>query len=82
MWTFEEDGGLYHEKAVLFLEDLFMRWSKIGTNHLVTLVLFSRVFYSAEEAKTVPPPVLTSETGRHYKDVYRVRHLSARPRQC
>lgn len=73
MWTFEEDGSLYHEKAILFLEDLFNRWTKIGCNHLVTIVLFARVFYDEKERKRIPEPVLTSEDGRAYKDFYKVR---------
>jgi len=72
MWNFEEDGSLYHEKAILFLEDLFSRWDHIGTNHIVSIVLFARVFYTDEEAARVPQPVLLSETGRHYKDFYKV----------
>lgn len=75
MWHFEEDGSLFHEKALLFLEDLFNRWSKIGTNHIVSLVLFSRVFYTGKEAREVPGPVLVSENDRHYKDFYRVSWL-------
>ncbi|KAH9471266.1 hypothetical protein Pst134EA_005173 [Puccinia striiformis f. sp. tritici] len=72
MWTFEEDGSLYHEKAILFLEELFSRWARIGTSHLVSLVLFSRVFYSDQEKDHVPAPVLVSDDGRTYKDFYKV----------
>ncbi|PLW17536.1 hypothetical protein PCANC_06793 [Puccinia coronata f. sp. avenae] len=72
MWTFEEDGSLYHEKAILFLEELFSRWASIGTSHLISLILFSRVFYTNEEKDHVPPPVLVSEDGRTYKDFYKV----------
>ncbi|OAV98087.1 hypothetical protein PTTG_01200 [Puccinia triticina 1-1 BBBD Race 1] len=72
MWTFEEDGSLYHEKAVLFLEELFSRWAGIGTSHLVSLVLFSRVFYSDQEKDNIPPPVLTAQDGRAFKDFYKV----------
>ncbi|CAH7687806.1 hypothetical protein BY996DRAFT_4573156 [Phakopsora pachyrhizi] len=72
MWSFEEDGSLYHEKAVLFLEELFERWIKVGTNHLVSIILFSRVFYDLKERDDLPPPVLTSEDGRCYKDFYKV----------
>jgi hypothetical protein len=72
MWTFEEDGSLYHEKAILFLEELFSRWAGIGTSHLVSLILFSRVFYSDQEKDQVPPPLLVSGDGRTYKDFYKV----------
>jgi len=72
MWNFEEDGSLYHEKAILFLEELFGRWASRGTSHLLSLILFSRVFYSDEEKDDVPPPVLISQDGRSYKDFYKV----------
>ncbi|MBW0494706.1 hypothetical protein O181_034421 [Austropuccinia psidii MF-1] len=72
MWLFEEDGSMYHEKALLFLEELFNRWEKIGAGHLLSLVLFSRVFYTNQEKDEIPPPVLTFEDGRAYKDFYKV----------
>jgi len=72
MWNFGEDGSLYHEKAILFLEELFGRWASRGTSHLLSLILFSRVFYSDEEKDDVPPPVLISQDGRSYKDFYKV----------
>ncbi|EGG06793.1 uncharacterized protein MELLADRAFT_86188 [Melampsora larici-populina 98AG31] len=71
MWTFEEDGSLYHEKAILFLEDLFSRWNKIGCNHLVTIVLFARVFYDEKDVDQIPEPVLIGDDGRAYKDFYK-----------
>lgn len=72
MWTFEEDGSLYHEKAILFLEDLFSRWASIGTSHLVSIILFCRVLYSNNEKDDVPSPVLISDDGEAYKDFYKV----------
>lgn len=63
MWSFDEDGDLYFEKAVQgtrprfttlmidtflgFLPELFDRWSAAGSTHVVTIVLFSRFFYES-----------------------------------
>ncbi|KAJ3288894.1 vacuolar membrane-associated protein iml1 [Borealophlyctis nickersoniae] len=47
MWEFDEDGELFFEKCVHgFLPELFGRWKELGTNHVVSVVLFSRIFYS------------------------------------
>jgi len=44
MWEFDEDGDLFYEKALEgFLPELFSNWSLIGVNHLVSIVLFTRV---------------------------------------
>ena len=46
MWEFDEDGDLYFEKAVHgFLPELFSNWSAIGVTHIVSVVLFSRIYY-------------------------------------
>lgn len=43
MWDFSRDGELYFERATNgFLSELFDRWSKLGANHSLTIVLFSR----------------------------------------
>ncbi|KAI8576187.1 hypothetical protein K450DRAFT_274948 [Umbelopsis ramanniana AG] len=73
MWDFDEDGELYFEKVVNnFLPDLFNRWSSISTNHVVSIVLFSRVFYSATDDVGDDPSVNVAEDGRLYKDFYKV----------
>ncbi|TPX43357.1 hypothetical protein SeLEV6574_g05108 [Synchytrium endobioticum] len=49
MWQFDEDGELYSEKCLHgFLPDLFNRWKEIGVNHVVSIVLFARVFYNTD----------------------------------
>lgn len=70
MWEFDEDGELYFEKAVSnFLPHLFTRWKDEGTNHVVSIVLFTRVFY---ETKIDDPLISQAADGRYYKDFYKV----------
>ncbi|KAG2194867.1 hypothetical protein INT47_002661 [Mucor saturninus] len=70
MWEFDEDGELYFEKAVSnFLPQLFTRWKDEGTNHVVSIVLFTRVYY---EAKIDDPLINEAPDGRFYKDFYKV----------
>ncbi|KAI9188895.1 vacuolar membrane-associated protein iml1 [Blastocladiella emersonii ATCC 22665] len=59
------DSDLCFEKVVHdFLPDLFARWTALKVNHLVTIVLFSRVLYddasvrateAADASSTMPP---------------------------
>ena len=50
---------LFFEKALdLFLPELFSRWSKKGTNHIVSVVLFARVMYDKEEIEVVQRPLM------------------------
>ncbi|KAG1464634.1 hypothetical protein G6F46_003278 [Rhizopus delemar] len=70
MWEFDEDGELYFEKAVSnFLPQLFNSWKEEGTNHVVSIVLFTRVFY---ESPIEDMLLNEAEDGRHYKDFYKV----------
>lgn len=70
MWEFDEDGELYFEKAVSnFLPHLFTRWKDEGTNHVVSIVLFTRVYY---ETKIDDPLIYEAPDGRFYKDFYKV----------
>lgn len=70
MWEFDEDGELYFEKAVSnFLPHLFSKWKDEGTNHVVSIVLFTRVFY---ETKINDPLINQAADGRFYKDFYKV----------
>lgn len=71
MWEFDEDGELYFEKAVSnFLPRLFNRWKEEGTNHVVSIVLFTRVFYETNIEDD--PQINHTADGRFYKDFYKV----------
>ncbi|XP_074029674.1 GATOR complex protein Iml1 isoform X2 [Leptinotarsa decemlineata] len=77
MWDFDIYGDLYFEKAVNgFLADLFMKWKKNGSNHEVTIVLFSRTFYEATNLEEFPlhmrECLQKDYKGRYYEDFYRV----------
>ncbi|KAK9687602.1 Vacuolar membrane-associated protein Iml1 [Popillia japonica] len=77
MWDFNIYGDLYFEKAVNgFLSDLFMKWKKNGSNHEVTIVLFSRTFYKATSLEEFPlhmrECLQKDYKGRYYEDFYRV----------
>lgn len=77
MWDFDIHGDLYFEKAVNgFLTDLFLKWKKLGSNHEVTIVLFSRTFYAAKSLEEFPPYMREclqmDYKGRFYEDFYRV----------
>ncbi|KAI9272814.1 hypothetical protein BDA99DRAFT_556413 [Phascolomyces articulosus] len=72
MWEFDEDGELYFEKVVNnFLPELFNRWKEEGTNHVVSIILFTRVFYDGNH-DTLDDLVSKSPDGRYYKDFYKV----------
>ncbi|XP_043506700.1 GATOR complex protein Iml1 isoform X3 [Frieseomelitta varia] len=77
MWDFDIHGDLYFEKAVNgFLADLFQKWKKNGSNHEVTIVLFSRTFYNANSLEEFPSHMREclqhDYKGRFYEDFYRV----------
>ena len=39
MWEFDESGELYYEKFIHgFLPELWRKWRKIGTNHIVSIL--------------------------------------------
>jgi hypothetical protein len=73
-WDFDSDGSLFHEKmADFFLPELFARWQTAATNHVVTLVLFSRIVYQDYEVALLDPSALTTDAqGRTCMDVYKV----------
>uniref|UniRef100_A0A3P8SU55 DEP domain containing 5, GATOR1 subcomplex subunit n=1 Tax=Amphiprion percula TaxID=161767 RepID=A0A3P8SU55_AMPPE len=55
MWDFDIYGDLYFEKAVNgFLSDLFAKWKEKNCSHEVTVILFSRTFYSAKTLEEFP----------------------------
>lgn len=77
MWDFDIHGDLYFEKAVNgFLTDLFGKWKRMGSNHEVTIVLFSRTFYAARTLDEFPAYMRDclqqDYRGRFYEDFYRV----------
>ncbi|KAH9966550.1 hypothetical protein BC827DRAFT_1124900 [Russula dissimulans] len=73
LWEFSGDGERYNEKIVhSFLPELFSRWKEAGTNHTVTIVLISRVFYDRSEVDYAEGPLLQDEDGRWHKDFYKV----------
>ncbi|XP_059473113.1 GATOR complex protein Iml1 isoform X3 [Neocloeon triangulifer] len=77
MWDFDIHGDLYFEKAVNgFLTDLVQKWKKAGSNHEVTIVLFSRTFYKASSLEEFPlymrECLQQDYKGRFYEDFYRV----------
>ncbi|EEB16663.1 DEP domain-containing protein, putative [Pediculus humanus corporis] len=77
MWDCDINGDLYFEKAVNgFLSDLFQKWKKNGCYHEVTIVLFSRTFYEAQDLEKFPiymrECLQQDYKGRFYEDFYRV----------
>ncbi|KAJ3084150.1 vacuolar membrane-associated protein iml1 [Rhizoclosmatium hyalinum] len=89
MWEFAEDGELFFEKCVHgFLPDLFSVWKKAATNHVVSIVLFSRIFYrdtvGGNHVSSIPSGNNSNSNfglfsdldrdfaGRMYRDYYRV----------
>ncbi|KAH9005027.1 hypothetical protein EDB86DRAFT_1705902 [Lactarius hatsudake] len=73
LWEFSGDGERCNEKIVhSFLPELFTKWKEAGTNHTVTIVLISRVFYDRTEVDYAEGPLLQDEDGRWHKDFYKV----------
>jgi hypothetical protein len=73
LWQFAGDGERYNEKIVhSFLPALFSKWMEAGTNHTVTIVLISRVFYDESEIDYAAGPLQKDERGEWYKDFYKV----------
>ncbi|KAI6166822.1 hypothetical protein EDD17DRAFT_1095190 [Pisolithus thermaeus] len=73
LWEFAGDGERYNEKIIhSFLPALFSKWREAGTNHTVTIVLISRVFYDESELGYAAGPLRRDEDGNWYKDFYKV----------
>lgn len=74
MWSFDESGELYYEKVLHgFLPDLVRKWKVIGTNHVVSIVLFTRVLYDeAEREHLEGVPLQRMSCGQLYADFYKV----------
>ncbi|KAK9712490.1 vacuolar membrane-associated protein iml1, partial [Basidiobolus ranarum] len=73
MWDFDEDGMLFFEKATHnFLPDLFKRWKELGTNHVASIVMFTRVFYEYSDELAKDGVLRQAGDDRWYKDYYKV----------
>ncbi|KAG0338314.1 vacuolar membrane-associated protein iml1 [Podila humilis] len=90
MWEFDEDGEIFFERVIFgFLPNLFARWrgkrdgkSELDspTNHVVSIVLFSRIFYQEEEEARFridgypgeQTGLQRDDEGRYYQDFYKV----------
>ncbi|KAJ7481036.1 hypothetical protein B0H11DRAFT_1230530 [Mycena galericulata] len=73
LWEFAGDGERYNEKIVhSFLPALFAKWREANTNHTVTIVLISRVYYDDTEIDYAAGPLRRDERGAWYKDFYKV----------
>jgi hypothetical protein len=73
LWEFADDGERYNEKILhSFLPALFAKWREAGTNHIVTIILISRVYYDESETDYAAGPLRRDENGRWYKDFYKV----------
>ncbi|KAL0946407.1 hypothetical protein HGRIS_012632 [Hohenbuehelia grisea] len=73
LYEFAGDGERYNEKIVhSLLPALFNKWRESGTNHIVTIVLISRVYYDQSEIDYAAGPLQKDEHARWYKDFYKV----------
>ena len=73
LWEFSGDGERYNEKIVhSFLPALFTKWREAGTNHTVTIVLISRVYYDDHEIDYAAGPLRKDDEGHWYKDFYKL----------
>ncbi|KZT26603.1 hypothetical protein NEOLEDRAFT_1062935 [Neolentinus lepideus HHB14362 ss-1] len=73
LWEFAGDGERYTEKIIhSFLPALFNKWREAGTNHIVTIVLISRVYYDTSETEYAAGPLRRDDDGKWYKDFYKV----------
>ena len=73
LWEFAGDGERYNEKIVhSFLPALFDKWREMNTNHIVTIVLISRVYYDQSEVEYAAGPLRRDDDARWYKDFFKV----------
>lgn len=73
LWEFAGDGERYNEKIVhSFLPALISKWREAGTNHTITIVLISRVYYDESEKSYAAGPLRCDEHDQWYKDFYKV----------
>jgi DEP domain-containing protein 5 len=65
LWEFEEDGELMYHKCVDgYLPQLFEKWRVTGARHLVTIVLFARVYKDKED-------IMFDENAKPYDDYFK-----------
>lgn len=65
LWEFEEDGELMYHKCVDgYLPQLFEKWRVTKARHLVTIVLFARVYKDKED-------VMFHESTKPYEDYFK-----------
>ena len=73
LWEFSGDGERYNEKIVhSFLPALFTKWREAGTNHTVTIMLISQVYYDEHEIDYAAGPLRKDDEGHWYKDFYKL----------
>ncbi|KAI8912550.1 hypothetical protein EDD86DRAFT_201680 [Gorgonomyces haynaldii] len=71
MWEFDEDGEMFFGKCVHgFLPELFKKWKELGTNHVVSIIMFARILYN--EQTTEGLEFHKDAYGRLCRDYYRV----------
>ncbi|CAH8620048.1 unnamed protein product [Dicrocoelium dendriticum] len=72
MWSFDEHGDLYFEKALKFLSKLSLRlWSDNGCSHNVTVILFTRVYLEGLPA-VIQNRMHCNSSGQFFEDFYHV----------
>ncbi|OMJ13210.1 Vacuolar membrane-associated protein IML1 [Smittium culicis] len=69
---FEDDGELMSSKIISFLVELFSRWESYRINHLVTIIMFSRVIYDSNEASYFKNPQWLPDLNAYFCDYYKV----------
>ncbi|OMJ18914.1 Vacuolar membrane-associated protein IML1 [Smittium culicis] len=69
---FEDDGELMSSKIISFLVELFSRWESYRINHLVTIIMFSRVIYDSNEASYLKNPQWLPDLNAYFCDYYKV----------
>ncbi|CAE6439199.1 unnamed protein product, partial [Rhizoctonia solani] len=73
LWEFADDGERFTEKVVhSFFPELIHRWEEHHTNHVITIVLISRVFYDTTELEYAAGPLRQTDDGQWYKDFFKV----------
>ncbi|KAG8690626.1 vacuolar membrane-associated protein iml1, partial [Ceratobasidium sp. 423] len=73
LWEFADDGERFTEKIVhSFFPELVHRWEEHHTNHVITIVLISRVFYDTTELEYAAGPLRQTDDGQWYKDFFKV----------
>jgi len=83
LWNETMDGRLYFELIVEFIERILERWNSNGLQHILSMIVFSRVFYKDRWATKVTSRSLPTrrdlhrfvdiqidENNRPYSDLY------------